>query len=192
MLQKEIWNSCLLFIKYILFFNTPKREATSLRGVPFSNSLSALYFVLHDLFSARRFVATDAIIVEFQSVDKQYIRQTKCNAVESFDWHLNHAGHSTGIDYGQLALESCKAPNTCHNVRVIERKYSMGQKHLLELKRCSSYGGSSNTELLMRIYWEIFTLPEESFELTRSSNNRNSSYSLLYHFLSDDKKTMAF
>ena len=55
-------------------FGTPKREATSLWGVPFSSSLSALYFILYDLFSARRFVATDAMIVKFQNVDKQYIR----------------------------------------------------------------------------------------------------------------------
>ena len=55
-------------------FGTPKREATSLWGVPFSNSLSALYFILYDLFSARHFVATDAMIVKFQNVDKQYIR----------------------------------------------------------------------------------------------------------------------
>ena len=58
-----------------VFFGTPKREATSLWGVPFSNSLSALYFILYDLFSARRFAAaTDAMIVKFQNVDKQCIR----------------------------------------------------------------------------------------------------------------------
>ena len=57
-----------------VFFGTPKREATSLWGVPFSNSLSALYFILYDLFSAQRSVATDAMIVKFQKVDKQCIR----------------------------------------------------------------------------------------------------------------------
>ena len=76
-----------------------------------------------------------------------------CDAIESFDWHSNHVRHSVGIGYFQLALKSCKAPDTCHNVRVIERKYSMGQKYLFELRRCSSYGGSSNRESLMRIYW---------------------------------------
>ena len=65
---------------------------------------------------------------------------------------MNHVRHSIGIDYVQLALESSKAPDTCHNFRVIERKYSMGQKYLLELRRRSSYGGSSNRELLRRIY----------------------------------------
>ena len=34
-----------------VFFGTPKREATSLWGVPFSNSFSAIYFILYDLFS---------------------------------------------------------------------------------------------------------------------------------------------
>ena len=43
-----------------VFFGTPKREATSLWGFPFSNSLSALYFILYDLFFAQRFVATHA------------------------------------------------------------------------------------------------------------------------------------
>ena len=47
---------------------------------------------------------------------------------------------------------------------------------MFELRRCSSYGGSSNRELLMRIYQEIFTMQEESFELRRSSSNRKSSY----------------
>ena len=60
--------------------------------------------------------------------------------------------HSISIDNVQLGLESCKAPGKCDNVRVIERKYSMGQKYLFELRTCSSYGGSSNRELLMRIY----------------------------------------
>ena len=57
-----------------VFFGTPKREATSLWGVPFSNSLSALYFILYDLFSPWRFVATDTMIVKFQNVDKKCIR----------------------------------------------------------------------------------------------------------------------
>ena len=73
-------------------------------------------------------------------------------STESFDWHLNHIRHCIGSDYVQLALESFKAPGTCHNVQVIERKYCMVQKYLLELRRCLSYGGSSNRELLMRIY----------------------------------------
>ena len=34
----------------------------------------------------------------------------------------------------------------------------------------------SNRELLMRIYQEIFTVPEESFELRRGSSNGRSSY----------------
>ena len=38
-----------------------------------SNSLSVLYFILYDLFSARRFVATNAIIVKFQNVNKQCV-----------------------------------------------------------------------------------------------------------------------
>ena len=76
----------------------------------------------------------------------------KCDAIESFDWHSNHVRHSNGIDYVQLTLESSKASDTCHNVRYIERKYSMGQKYLLEWSRCSSYGGLSNRMLLMRIY----------------------------------------
>ena len=58
-------------------------------------------------------------------------------------------------------MKSCKAPDTCHNVRITERKYSMGQKDMFEL-RCSSYGGSSDGELLMGIYKEIFTVPEKS------------------------------
>ena len=56
------------------FFGTQKREAKSLWGVPFSNFLGALYFILHDLFSARHFVATDAMIVKFQNVDKKCIQ----------------------------------------------------------------------------------------------------------------------
>ena len=61
------------FHVYKAFFGTPKREATSLWGIPFSNSLSALYFILYDLFSARRFIATDPMIVKFENVDKQCI-----------------------------------------------------------------------------------------------------------------------
>ena len=45
-----------------------------------------------------------------------------------------------------MALESCKALDTCQNARVIERKYSTGQKYLFELRRCSSDGGLSNRE----------------------------------------------
>ena len=59
----------------------------------------------------------------------------------------------------------------------------MGQKYLFELRRCSSYGGSSNRELLMRIYQEIFTLPEESFELrrgSRKSSQRESTVLTIY------------
>ena len=56
----------------ILYIQHDSMEATSLWGVPFSNSLSVLY--LYDLFSARRFVATDAIIVKFQNVNKQCIQ----------------------------------------------------------------------------------------------------------------------
>ena len=52
----------------------------------------------------------------------------------------------------------------------------MEQKYLLELRGCSSYGGSSNRKLLMRIYQKIFTVSEESFGLRRSSRNRKSSY----------------
>ena len=52
----------------------------------------------------------------------------------------------------------------------------MGQKYLFELRKCSSYGGSSNRELLMRIYYEIFTVPEEWSQLRRGSSNRKSSY----------------
>ena len=52
----------------------------------------------------------------------------------------------------------------------------MGQKILVKLRRCLSYGGLSNRELLMRIYYEIFTVPEESFELRRGWSNRKSSY----------------
>ena len=65
---------------------------------------------------------------------------------------MNHVRHSIGTDYVQLALESFKAPDTRHNARVIDRKYSMGQKYLFELRRCLSYGGLSNRELLKRIY----------------------------------------
>ena len=54
-------------------FGTPKRAATPLWGVPFSNFLSALYFTLYDLFSARRIVATNSMTVKFQNVDKQCI-----------------------------------------------------------------------------------------------------------------------
>ena len=57
-----------------VFFGTPKWEATSLWRVPFSNSLGAIYCILYGLFSAKRFVAMDAIIVKFQNVDKQCIR----------------------------------------------------------------------------------------------------------------------
>ena len=62
----------------------------------------------------------------------------------------------------------------------MERKHSMGQKYLSELRKCSSYGGLSNRELLMRIYQDIFTVPEESFELWTYLSNKKSSYSLLY------------
>ena len=54
----------------------------------------------------------------------------KCDAIESFDWHSNRVRHSIGIDYVQLTLESRKASDICHNVRVIERKYSMRQKYI--------------------------------------------------------------
>ena len=57
-----------------VFFGTPKMEGTSLWGALFSNSLSGFYFIFYDLFSARRFVATDAMIVKFQNVNKQCIR----------------------------------------------------------------------------------------------------------------------
>ena len=80
----SFWNKAVVILLNILslfffhadkvFFSTPKREATFLWGVPFSNSLSALCFILYDLFSAQRFVATDAMIVKFQNVDKQCIR----------------------------------------------------------------------------------------------------------------------
>ena len=56
-----------------IFWHSEK-EATFLWGVPFSNSLSALFFILYGLFSARHFVATNAMIVKFQNVDKQCIR----------------------------------------------------------------------------------------------------------------------
>ena len=56
----------------ILCIQHDSMEATSLWGVSFSNSLSALY--LYDLFSARRFVAIDAVIVKFEKVDKQCIQ----------------------------------------------------------------------------------------------------------------------
>ena len=65
--------SLLFFHVDKVFCGTPKWEGTSLWGVPFSNSLSALYFIFYDLFSARRFVATDAMIGNFQNVDKQCI-----------------------------------------------------------------------------------------------------------------------
>ena len=52
----------------------------------------------------------------------------------------------------------------------------MGQKYLFELKRCASYGGWSNRELLMGIYYKIFTVPEESFELRRGWSNKKLSY----------------
>ena len=52
----------------------------------------------------------------------------------------------------------------------------MKQKYLFELRMCSSCGDLSNRELLMIIYQEIFTVPEESFELKRGSSNRKSSY----------------
>ena len=58
----------------ILCIQHDSMEATSLWGAPFSNSLSALPFILYTLFSIRRFVATDAMIVKFQNVDKQCIR----------------------------------------------------------------------------------------------------------------------
>ena len=54
-----------------VFFGTPKREATSLWGVPFSNSLSALYIVFM-ICSAQRFVVSKSL--KFQNVDKQCIR----------------------------------------------------------------------------------------------------------------------
>ena len=76
--------------------------------------------------------------MKFQNRDKQCIRLTECDAIESFNLHSNHVRHSIGIDYVQLALESCKTPDTCHNVRVIEIRYSMGQKYFFELRRCSS------------------------------------------------------
>ena len=64
----------------------------------------------------------------------------------------NQVRHSIGIDYVRLALEPCKSPDTCPNVRVIEGKCSMGQQYLFELRRCSGYGGSSDRELPLRIY----------------------------------------
>ena len=51
-----------------------------------------------------------------------------------------------------MALESFKVLDTCREVRVIERKYAKGQKKLFELRRFSSYGGSSNREFFMRVY----------------------------------------
>ena len=57
----------------------------------------------------------------------------------------------------------------------------MGQKYLFELRKCSSYEGTNSRGLLMRIYYEIFTVPEESFELrTGSSNRKQVIGSLLY------------
>ena len=58
----------------ILCIQHDSMEATSLSGAPFSNSLSALPFILYTLLSVRCFVATDAMIVKFQNVDKQCIR----------------------------------------------------------------------------------------------------------------------
>ena len=71
--------------------------------------------------------------------------------IESSDWHSNHVRHFIGIDNIQSALESCKISGTCRDVRVIERKFSAGQKYLFKLRRCSSYGGSINRELIMRV-----------------------------------------
>ena len=73
------------------------------------------------------------------------------------------------MGYVHLALESCKAQETCHNVRVTERKCSVEQKYSIELRRCLNYSGSSNRELLMRIYLKVLTVPEESFRLSRGS-----------------------
>ena len=42
----------------------------------------------------------------------------------------------------------------------------------------------------MRIYWEIFTVPEESFELRRGSSNRKSNYrDRVYRILYETAKT---
>ena len=58
----------------ILCIQHDSMEETFLWGVPFFNSLNALYFILYDLFSARSFVATKAMIVKIQNVDKKCIR----------------------------------------------------------------------------------------------------------------------
>ena len=49
------------------------------------NSLSALYFILYDLFHDRLFVATDAMIVKFQNVDKTMYSINECDTTELFD-----------------------------------------------------------------------------------------------------------
>ena len=67
----------VLFYIDKVFFGTRKMEAISLSGVFFSNYLSALYVILYDLFSAQRFVTTDAMIVKFQNVNKQCIRLSR-------------------------------------------------------------------------------------------------------------------
>ena len=75
-----------------------------------------------------------------------------------------------------MALESFKVLDTCRKVRIIERKCTIRQNKLFELRRFSSYGGSSNREFFMRVYLLISTVPEKSFELKRDSCNRGSSY----------------
>ena len=51
-----------------------------------------------------------------------------------------------------MALESFKVLDTFREIRVIERKYVKGQKKLFELRRFSSYGGSSSREFFIRVY----------------------------------------
>ena len=73
----SFWNKAFIILLNILplfffhadkvFFSTLKREATFLWGVPFSSFLSALCFILHDLFSAQRFVATAPWLWNFKT-----------------------------------------------------------------------------------------------------------------------------
>ena len=70
------------------------------------NSLSALYFILYDLFHDRLFVATDAMIVKFQNVDKTMYSINEYDTIELFDCHSNHAWsyNTKALIHGVLIL----------------------------------------------------------------------------------------
>ena len=79
----------------------------------------------------------------------------------------------------KLILHICRCSDVTilHILQVNTLSVNLHEKSAYShLKEVPSYGGSSNRELLIRIYEETFTVPEESFELRRGTSNRKSSY----------------